>query len=52
MLELLLFCAFCAAVAGLLIARIYSVVTGVEGYEQMASEDEWGSQDIDNRMGR
>lgn len=52
MLELLFFCALCAAIAGLIIARVYSVVTGVEGYEQMATEDDWGNQDIDRRMER
>ncbi len=52
MLELLLICAFGIAVAGLIVARIYSVVTGIEGYEQMATEDDWGNQDVDRRMER
>lgn len=52
MLELLFFCAICAAIAGAIIARVYSVVTGVEGYEQMATKDDWGNQDIDRRMER
>jgi len=52
MLELLMICTVGVAIAGLIVARINSVVTGIEGYEQMATEDDWGNQDVDRRMER
>jgi hypothetical protein len=52
MLELLLICGFIAVGAIVILSRIYLVMSGLQGYEQMQTEEDWGNQDLDSRMER